>query len=524
MRIPSNSKGAYLREACATALVIGMSATFAAAAERGGTLTVAIPQMGASPDPVVTTFGTNWMTAAVACEGLFAIDESWSPQPMLAERFSYNDDGTRLTVTLRDGITFHSGAPLAASDVVASLERFKSSAGIGASFAGVVESISAPDDKTVVFDLAAASPIVPGILTVTPSVILSEASLNGANATTPVEALDCTGPYKVAEFSPDQGVTFERFDSYVSRSEPSSAEAGAKHAWADTIEFRLQPEASIRRDSLLTGEVDIAMELPTDFYDAVELSPETQPVVIANQQSLTVVFNTQKGPAADENLRRAIYYALDKDPIMLASVGNPEFYTLDPSWVPDPASIWHSTAGVPDNHQSPNLELAKEYLAKSNYNGEELRWLTATEQHQKHYLTAITAVQQLRDFGLNIQIQEMPIATYIQQRADVDAMDMFSSFLPTYVDPTSIAYLNASYPGFWTDQQKLDLMDELARTIDTDERVAIFNRLHELAYAQFPFIKYGTEAKLYAVRVGVEGASASPVSNIDFYNVVPPSK
>ena len=88
------------------------------------------------------------------------------------------------------------------------------------------------------------------------------------------------------------------------------------------------------------------MELPTDFFDAVNNNPDTEPVIIKNTQSLTAVFNTKTGVASDVNLRRAIYYALDMDPIMIASVGDPKFYTLDPELGTDPNSIWHTTAGV----------------------------------------------------------------------------------------------------------------------------------------------------------------------------------
>lgn len=140
---------------------------------QGGTLRVGISQMAPSPDPVVTTFGVNWATAGVICEGLFALDESWTPQPMLADSFAYSEDGKTLTVTLRDGLSFHSGAALTSSDVVASLNRFRESAGIGAAFKGAVSSISAPDEKTVVFEMASPSPIVPGLLAGTQAVIMS---------------------------------------------------------------------------------------------------------------------------------------------------------------------------------------------------------------------------------------------------------------------------------------------------------------------------------------------------------------
>lgn len=210
--------------------------------------------------------------------------------------------------------------------------------------------------------------------------------------------------------------------------------------------------------------------------------------------------------------------------IMLASVGNPNFFTLDPSWIPDPNSFWYTTAGVPEGFGKPQPEKVKEYLAASNYKGEPIRWLVASEQYQKHYLPAVTAAQQLEEYGINVEIVESPMANYIQARADPAQMDAFSSFLPTYVDPTSIAYLNATYPGFWTDPEKMDLMNKLATTIDVNERKAIFEKVHALAYDQFPWIKYGTEANMYGIRKGVGNPARVPSRGYDFYNVAPPSK
>ncbi len=407
---------------------------------------------------------------------------------------------------------------------MASLERFRESAGIGAAFKNIVTAITAPDTNTVVLELATASPIVPGLLAGAQAVIMSSASLEGASPTEATRGLDCTGPYVLSEYRPDQGAVLTRWDDYQSVSAPTSAFSGAKHAYADVINLRLMPEASVRRDSLITGEIDIAMELPTDFYDALQNDPNTEAVVVPNNQSLAVVLNTKDGVMADVNLRRAIYYALEMEPIMLASVGNPDFYTLDPSWIPDNNSFWYTTAGVPEGFGTPNPDKVKQYLAASNYNGEPIRWLVASEQYQKHFLPAITASQQLEEYGINVEIVESPMANYIQARADAAQMDAFSSFLPTYVDPTSIAFLNATYPGFWTDPEKMELMDKLASTIDADERKALFEKVHALAYDQFPWIKYGTESNMYGIRAGVGNPARVPSRGYDLYNVAPPAQ
>jgi peptide/nickel transport system substrate-binding protein len=146
----------------------------------------------------------------------------------------------------------------------------------------------------------------------------------------------------------------------------------------------------VRRDSLLTGAVDVATTLPFDFYPAIKASPSAVPLLIKDNQALTMVFNTKKGPTANAKLRQAIYAALDVDQIMLAAEGDPDFYVLDPSWIPDRNSIWHSKAGA-EKFGVADPERAKKLLAEAGYRGETLRWLTSKDFYQQHYLPALTA-------------------------------------------------------------------------------------------------------------------------------------
>ena len=56
-------------------------------------------------------------------EGLIKLNDDGSLSNLLAEDYEVSDDGLTYTFTLRDGVTFHSGKELTASDVKASFER-----------------------------------------------------------------------------------------------------------------------------------------------------------------------------------------------------------------------------------------------------------------------------------------------------------------------------------------------------------------------------------------------------------------
>jgi peptide/nickel transport system substrate-binding protein len=489
----------------------------------GADLRISTPQLPAALDPVVSTLGTNWLVAANACEGLYALDDNWQPQLMLAQSAAYDEAALTLTLKLRQGIKFHSGATLTSADVVASLSRYRESAGTGAVLKALVSSIEASGPDTVVFKLNAPTGIVPGLLTLTPASIMSKASVEGKSPSQPVANLDCTGPFKVIEFQPDRQAVLARFADYQPRSEPSSGAAGEKKALADRLIFLPQSEPSVRRDSVLTGAADIATTLPFDFYDAIKSSAVAVPLIVKDNQSLTMVFNTKKGPTANPKLRQAIYAALDMDPIMLAAEGNPDFYTLDPSWAPDRNSLWHTTAGA-EKFGTSDPERAKKLLAESGYKGETLRWLTSKDFYQQHYLPALTAQQQLEQYGIKIDLQVMPAAAFVQTRTDPDKFEIFSSFLPTYVDPVVIPYLNASYPGFWSDPRKEELVKRLATETNSQARVEIWKQIQSLIYDETPYIKFGTEASFEALRKGVTGVTDSPAIGQAFFNVAPPAK
>lgn len=490
---------------------------------RAADLRIVVPQLPSALDPTITTLGTNWLVATNACEGLAGLDNNWQPQPMLADSWTYDEAASTLSFKLRSGVKFHSGATMTSEDVVASLKRYRDSAGTGAVLKNLTSDITTAGPETVVLKLTGPTGIIPGLLTLTPAAIMSKAAVTGKSASQAVDTLDCTGPYKVTEFQADRRAVLVRFADYKSRTETTSGAAGAKKASADRLIFQPQAEPSVRRDNVLTGAADIATSLPFDFYADLKKNAAVQPIVINDMQSLTAVFNTKKGPMANVAMRRAIYHALEMDPIMLAAEGDAAFYVIDPSWVPDRKSVWYTKAGA-DGFGTPKKDLVKKFLAEAGYKGETLRWLTSKDFYQGHYLPALTAQQQLEEYGIKVDLQVMPAATYIQTRSDAEKFDIFSSFLPTYVDPVVIPYLNSTFPGFWGDLKKEELLKKLATTSDQKARVAIWADIQKLIYDQMPYIKFGTEASFYVTRKGAGNLTVNSASTQVYYNVVPPAK
>ena len=93
--------------------------------------------------PITGQSQVNLDLAGLVYEGLYELDQTFAPQPALAQSASVSEDGLVWTITLRSGIRFSDGTALTAAHVVASLATARSSGLYGqrlSGIAGVTES------------------------------------------------------------------------------------------------------------------------------------------------------------------------------------------------------------------------------------------------------------------------------------------------------------------------------------------------------------------------------------------------
>jgi peptide/nickel transport system substrate-binding protein len=97
--------------------VAGLAMPSLLRADSSKTLTF-IPQSDLSVlDPVWTTADVTRNHGYLVFDTLYGLDASYAPQPQMLAGHSIEDDGMRWRLTLRDGLTFHDGTPVHASDV-----------------------------------------------------------------------------------------------------------------------------------------------------------------------------------------------------------------------------------------------------------------------------------------------------------------------------------------------------------------------------------------------------------------------
>ncbi|HEV8307040.1 MAG TPA: ABC transporter substrate-binding protein [Methylomirabilota bacterium] len=508
--------------AVATLALALASAGPALAQKRGGVLRVGI--LGEPP-----ALDAHWSTTALVetltnhvYEGLYTLDQDNRPIPMLADGMpAVSRDGLTYTVKLRPGVRFHNGKELTSEDVVASLKRWGQQANQGKVLFKQVADLRAVDRSTVELRLSERSPIT----------VLALAIPNNFAAIYPKEIAERfppqqkvtefvgTGPFRVAEWKPDQYLRMVRFDQYRPRNEPPNGYGGAKVAYVDEVRWIPVPEVATRAAQVETGELDFADDLSLDQYDRLARSPNARPLVAKPYFWLIAVFNKKEGLMTNPKLRQAWQAAVDIEPIMKAvAAGRPEFYRLDSSLMFQEVAEWHTKIpGLPYNER--NVEKAKRLMKEAGYKGEPIRFL-ATKEYKWMYDFAVMMKQQLEDIGFTIDLQVVDWATLSTRRFNPKEYEVFTTGIGigAQFDPMFQAILSCTWAGWTCDEEIQRVSQELARETDPKRRRTLWEQQTRLWYEKVPSIRLGDLHGLRAVQKQVRGLNEN-TERPRFYNV-----
>ncbi len=491
----------------ALATIAAGAALAAGQPRKGGVLKIGNLGEPPSLDP---HWGTQTITEVLSnhiYEGLYSLDAGYRPIPMLAEAMPLvSPDGLTYTVKLRQGIKFHNGKEMTSDDVVASIRRWSQRAVNGKSLFAQVADFRALDKYTVQFKLKEKSAIV----------AISLAAPGNFGAIYPKEVADKfppdqritefigTGPFKLAEWKPDQYIRMVRFDDYKPRSEPASGYGGAKIAYLDELRWIPVPDAASRAAQVESGDLDFADDLVADAYDRLKANANVQPLIVKPYYWLVAVFNKKEGLMTNLKLRQAWQAALDIEPIMkTVAGGKAEFYRMDSSLAFQELPAWHTKiAGLPWNER--NKDKAKRLLKEAGYTGQPIRFMT-TQEYKWMYDFALVTKQQLEDVGFVIDLQVMDWSTLGQRRVNPKEYDAFTTGIGNAFDPTHHVYLTPTWPGWTTDEEFAAVNAQLARETDPKKRFALWEQQTRLFYEKVPVARYGDLFGLRAARKTVKG-------------------
>ena len=474
-------------------------------------------------DPIWTTAYISRNHGYMIYDTLFAMDENFKPQPQMVDSWTTSDDGLVWTFVLRDGLTFHDGAPVTGEDVVASLNRWGQRDGMGQQLFKNIASLEATDAKTVVMTLSNPYGLVlESIGKISSNVpFIMPKRVAETDAFEQITDFTGSGPFvfQADEWVPGSQVVYTKFEGYVPRSEPPSAASGGKVAKVDKVIWQYFPDNTTAMNALMAGEVDY-FEQP-----APDLAP-----VLASNPDITVEINDPLGnigfarfnhllpPFDNADVRRAAIMAMKQEDYLASAIGDPQFWKTCYSVFPCGTPLANDTGS--DVMSTGDIDAAKEALTASGYDGTEVVIMQPTDVPVLSAFSLVTA-EKLRGAGFNVKLEAMDWATLTSRRALREPVgqggwNMFHTWWigADVIDPMAIAFSgdpDAGWFGWATDPGLEEVRAAFAKAGSVEEKQALAAQVQDRLWSIGASGHLGQFFVPVANRNNVKGLIKSPV-------------
>ncbi len=486
---------------------------------------------GGEIDPGVITDFTSCMAVVNLYDSLVYPDMDNNAAASAAKEWSVSDNGLEWTFVLNEGIKFHDGSELQASDVVFSADRLMTiGEGFAYLFKDYLEKAEAVDTYTVKFTLkqsfAPFLSILPRLYILNEDVVMenladgSYGDFGDYGKAYLAENDAGSGAYALKEMKVQDRIVMEKFDDYFAEWEENAPE---------TVEIIMNTEAATIRTMMENGELEISDQWQTDeAYSALDQIEGIDLGNFSNGQVFYLMLNTKKAPTDDIHIRRALAYLID-----YAQVCD----TLFPGYIKAGSVVPAGVVGYTDtyNEYDFNLDKAKEELSQSAYADSldsvtlDLAWIADVPDEEKLALLIQATAQQI---GLNVNVVKVPWATHVDNVAQIDSTpNAVTCFVSSdYSEAGAMLYqrFHSDTAGTWQQTEWLQdtaldtKIKQSLTTTDENERIALYGELQKEAlencwgiavaeqaekhayydYVEFPAMERAAEGKSVSTAMG----------------------
>ncbi len=439
---------------------------------------------------------------------LLAFDVDGNVVALQAE--SFEEDSSSVTIHLRKDITFHNGDKMTADDVVYTYDQIMQSLELGPIIGLNLASWEKIDEYTVKFTKVNPTSNLLIMLAQSSTIIPKEYHMSVGQEgfeKAPVGA----GPYKFVSKDSANVVTLEAFDGWV----------GEKQGFKHVIMRPTQDPASALI-ALEAKEVDFVTNVPA-----------VQATQAKNDNGLTVIETPGYGNIAlsyygepfvsDINLRKAIFHCINTEAAVIlgaegAAVASKNM--LDYQTMGD-------AAGSIDDFVGYNEELAKEYLTKSNYKGEEFKISIYSGP-----ALAESVMADMKRIGINASIEQLDMLDWMTKlgNGEIQLSIAVNGGLTLSREGTmdSYTYAAAEAAGvvyYAVDDEFEELMKKIKVTDDPVQRLDLVKQAHRRMYEAALFVPIYDPLNycVYGSRLTYD-YSKSPANSIYYVYQMKPAK
>jgi peptide/nickel transport system substrate-binding protein len=480
------------------------------------TVRVAIPTPAVGVEPVLINDEGGLAVFGQTGEYLIFSDDELSPVPVLAESWESNPDGDVWTFHLREGATFHDGAPVTAEDVVATVQGIaEGNAGPAFQTFGVDPgAVVAVDPATVEFTLTQPNGAFPFFMSsdnynaaILPASFWAEYTEGSYE-----QSVIGSGPWVNESYEPGVSAVYVKNEDYW----------GDNSAQPDRMEVTFFADEAAAVTGFQEGRLDVIPHISYSGATALIDSPDANVTSISTAQHRQVYFDTTQPPFEDKRVRQAIALSLDRPLLIDGLLGGFGVVGNDhPIWQNYPM---HNADAVAQ--RAADLTAAQQLLTDAGFPDGFSAPLDTLVFFEVEDL-AVLIQQSAAQIGVNLEVGVYDSGTYygdywLAANASMGIVNYGHRGVPNVYlgapllspERTGDASWNASH---WSNSDYDALFDQFASAPDLDTQTQIAGEVEALLWDEVPFI-----VPYYVDHISVSQPSYQglEVTGMGHYNIV----
>jgi oligopeptide transport system substrate-binding protein len=489
--------------------------------------------VGTEPETMDVHLSTGVPEATIMLQiydGLTRLNADSVPELALAESVDVSEDGLVYTFNLRDGLVFSNGDPLTAEDFVFSWKRALDpelaadyaymlyyikgaeayNVGEGSADDVMVEAL---DDKTLQVTLEAPTPFFMSLVAFKTYYPLHrptvEADPEGWHLS--ADTIIGNGPFKMVSWAQGQ-MEFTPNENYWD----------ADAIILDRLVFTMVENESTELTMFETGEIDFTHTVPGQEIPRLEATGEL--VILPYLGTYYYIFQIEKPPLDDINVRKALTLAIDREAIVtnVTQGGQLPAFAYVPPGIPEvDGSDFRANGG---DYITYDPEMAQQLLAEAGYPGGEgfpaVEILYNTSEMHKLVAEAIQEMWK-QNLGIdNVTLTNQEWGVYLNTRDEGDFMIARAGWIGDYLDPFTFLDMWVTDGGNNNSRFSNAEYDQLIADVrlgdDEVQRMEMMHRLEDILMEEMPIcpIYYYTQPVM--VKSYVKDYVSIAVGGIDF--------
>ncbi|MFT6286949.1 MAG: oligopeptide transport system substrate-binding protein [Alcanivorax sp.] len=483
-------------------------------------------------DPhVVTGVPENHLIRALF-EGLAVKNpHTLEPEPGVAERWEFSEDGRVLTFYIRDNALWSNGESITAEDYVWSWERALDPA-MGNLYAYMLYplvnaeafatgkmkdfskvGVKALDRLTLQVTLTQPTPYFLQLMDHYSTFAVHQATLEKFGKATDrftkwtrVDNIVSNGAFKLTEWKLNRRITMEKSKTYWDREKVK----------LNGVVFYPTENVVSEERMFRVGQLHYTASIPLDkipVYQAMENTPYVQAPYLGTYFFL---INTTRYPVNDVRVRKALSLSIDRQKLndTVLQKSNVPAYSITP-----PGTLGYEPPKLFDF----DPEQARQLLADAGYpNGEgwpglEVKYNTS-ESHRK----IVVALQQMWKDELNIKItiSNLEWKVYLDSVTQMDFDVARRGWIGDYIDPNNFLDLfltdgGNNNTGFSDPRYDEMILKRAPEAATAQERFAIFREAETMLMEQMPILPIYTYTSKHLIHHTVKGLPANVMDSLN---------